>query len=362
MGKQENQKSKNRWLRWGGIGALLLSVGTKLKSLLPLLKLGKFGGTLISMFITVGLYAFIYPFQFALGLVIMIFIHELGHVWAAKLRGIPISAPAFIPFVGALVTMKKTPSDAEIEAFIAFGGPLLGTIGALASYGLGVWLDMEILIAVAWIGFWINLINLVPIHPLDGGRIVVAISRWLWVVGLVGGLILIIYLRSILFFLIYLLFVWELRRMFIGKKQKGIPVTFREEARVEKRRFIESGVLIPGEQHVRELPFRQYSDLEDKTAYVEVEFPGIGTITKFPFSGKLNRIQLIQTMDLKPEESEVRMILKGDGVESGAIGGIQFDEEYYQVKPLTRWIYAIAYVGLIAILGSMTFYLGQLLL
>lgn len=359
MEKRENQKTKSRWLlRLGGIGALLLSFGSKLKSILPLFKLGKFGGTLISMFITVGVYAIVYPFQFAVGLVIMIFIHEMGHVLAAKLRRLPVSAPAFIPFVGALITMKRTPSDAETEAFIAFGGPLLGTVGALVSFGLGVWLDMEIFIVLAWVGFLINLINLIPIHPLDGGRIAVAISRWLWIIGLVGGLILIIYLRSILFLLIYLLFIWELRQMFIGKKKKGIPVTFHEEARVKKSRFTEAGLFIPGEEHVRELLFRQYSDIQEKTTYVEVEFPGIGSIAKFPFNGRVERVTLIRTEDQNPVDEEVRMTLKVEGVNVGAIGGIQYEEEYYQVKPLIRWIYAFLYIGLVAILGYMTYYLG----
>lgn len=215
-GTVQSEKSK----KFGLARTFLVSIGTKLKSILPLLKFGKFGGTLITMAISVGGYALLFPYQFAIGLVLMIFIHEMGHVWAAKIKGLPVSAPAFIPFVGALITMKKQPSDAATEAFVALGGPLLGTLGAVVSYGLGVWLDQDLLIAIAYIGLFLNLFNLIPIHPLDGGRIVVAITRWLWVVGLIVGLFLIIYLKSILLLIIYIMFLIDLWGAYRKKKPK----------------------------------------------------------------------------------------------------------------------------------------------
>lgn len=357
--KEAKQPRKRLVSRFGWLGLVLLSIGGKLKSLLPLLKFGKFGGTLITMFLSVGAYAIFYPFQFALGLVIMIFIHEMGHVWAAKIRGLPVSAPSFIPFLGALITMKRSPSDAETEAFIAYGGPLLGSLGALACYGLGIWLHDEVLLVVAFVGFMINLFNLLPIHPLDGGRIVVAITRWLWAIGLVAGLALIVYLRSVILIFVYILFVTELWGMFRGKNKKGKPVNFQLKARVEKSRFTDAGLWIPGEEHRRELPFRQYSDVATQTTYAAVDFPGIGTIAKFPFDGKLERVELVKTVDPDPGGSEIRMILHGYGLQNAAPGGIQTDDKYYQVSPRTRWLYGFAYVGLIAFLVYMILQFGS---
>jgi Zn-dependent protease len=111
-------------------------------------------------------------------------------------KGLPVSAPVFIPFLGALITMKKNPTDAATEAFIGIGGPVLGTLGGVAALGLGVYLDSAVIVSVAYAAFYLNLINLLPIHPLDGGRISTAVTRWLWLVGLVGGLIIIIFIDS----------------------------------------------------------------------------------------------------------------------------------------------------------------------
>lgn len=137
----QNRRSKTKWL--GGLGLLLVSVGSKLKSILSLLKFGKFGATFFSMLVSVGAYALVFPWQTALGLVMMLFIHEMGHVWAARIKGLPVSAPAFIPFLGALIMMKKQPQDAKTEAFVAYGGPLLGTLGALVCFGLAQWTGYE---------------------------------------------------------------------------------------------------------------------------------------------------------------------------------------------------------------------------
>ena len=125
---EDNQKParKKSPLAIGGFIAVLLSQG---KLLLAALKFGKVGGAIISMFITIWAYAYLAPLPFAIGIVLMILIHELGHVFAAKMKGLPVSAPVFIPFLGALITMKKNPTDAATEAFIGIGGPILGTIG-----------------------------------------------------------------------------------------------------------------------------------------------------------------------------------------------------------------------------------------
>lgn len=141
------------------------------KAIISLLKLGKIAGPLISMMVSIWAYALISPWQFAVGFVALLFVHEIGHVIAAKRIGLPVSAPLFIPFMGALITMKKQPLDAREEAYVAFGGPILGSIGALIVFGAAYYYHSPLLYSLAYIGFFLNLINLLPIHPLDGGEL-----------------------------------------------------------------------------------------------------------------------------------------------------------------------------------------------
>jgi Zn-dependent protease len=351
------KRSGNRLVSWfAWLGMLLVSLGGKLKSLLPLLKFGKFGSTLFTMAVSVGAYALVYPLEFAVGLVVMIFIHEMGHVWAAKRKGLPVSAPAFIPFLGALITLKRQPVDAATEAYIAYGGPLVGTMGAVACHALGVWMDSEILLVIAMFGYFVNLFNLLPIHPLDGGRIVTAISRWLWVIGLVAGLVLILYLRSLVLAIIYTLFVFELWSTF-GRRRRQTR-TIRMEARVPIRHFEDAGILIPGENHRRELPFRQYCLVGTQEHLADVGFPGLGTIVTFPLQGEMHRARLVNTFRPAGEDPVVRMVVEADVILE-PVGGMSRDERYYQVPSRTRWAFGLAYLGLAAFLVWMLSSIGQ---
>ena len=138
-----------------------------------------------SMIVSVAAYALLWGWQFAVGFVLLLFVHEMGHALEAKRQGIPVSAPLFIPFLGAVIAMKQMPHDVWKEAQIAIAGPILGTVGCVATWGLGEALDSELLIALAFTGFFLNLFNLAPITPLDGGRIVAAIHPAIWALGLV---------------------------------------------------------------------------------------------------------------------------------------------------------------------------------
>ncbi|HPC61181.1 MAG TPA: site-2 protease family protein [Verrucomicrobiota bacterium] len=166
---------------------LLLKFGAKLKFLVvPVLKffplLLKTGGT---MFLSIGAYAMAWGWRFAAGFVLLLFVHECGHLVAARRFGLKVGAPVFIPFMGALIALKEAPKDAWMEAWVGIGGPLLGTAGAALCELVYLATGQELFRALAYTGFFLNLFNLAPIGFLDGGRIVTALSPWLWVVGAV---------------------------------------------------------------------------------------------------------------------------------------------------------------------------------
>jgi Zn-dependent protease len=157
-----------------------------LKLLLLLLsgaKLGKLFTTGGTMLVSVVVYAFVYGWRYAVGFVALLFVHESGHYIAAKRRGLDVGAPTFIPFVGAWIELKQMPHDAETEAYVGLGGPLLGTLGALVCYFLARSYDATWLLAVSYAGFFLNLFNLIPLSPLDGGRITAVLSPRIWLLG-----------------------------------------------------------------------------------------------------------------------------------------------------------------------------------
>jgi Zn-dependent protease len=167
------------------VGVVIAKFFVKLKFfILPALKflpiLLKSGGT---MLISIWAYALFFGWRFAVGFVLLMFVHECGHLIVARKFGLPVSAPVFIPFMGAFILLKDQPRNAWIEACVGIGGPMLGSLGALACNSLGEILNMPFLIALASTGYFLNLFNLMPVGFLDGGRIVTALSRWLWLPG-----------------------------------------------------------------------------------------------------------------------------------------------------------------------------------
>lgn len=177
----------------GGIVALVLGVLAKGKGLLLGLKALPFAKLLLtggSMLASVALYAVNGGVWFAVGLVLMIFIHELGHGVAMKRAGIESGWPIFIPFLGAMIAMKGRPEHPRVEADIAYGGPLAGTGAALACAGLGLWLHSPFFLALAYTGFFLNLFNMTPLGFLDGGRIARVLSKKASIAGaIVMGLL-----------------------------------------------------------------------------------------------------------------------------------------------------------------------------
>ena len=187
---------------------------------LPLLL--KTGGTMI---LSIGLYAITWGIWFAVGFVLLIFIHECGHLLAAKRFGLKVGAPVFIPFLGALIALKEAPRNAWIESVVGIGGPLLGSAGALGCEALYLATGNLMYRSLAYSGFLINLFNLMPVGFLDGGRIVAALSPWLWVVGFT---VLVILTITRFNFILLLILVSSLPRLFS---------LFRSKTEAERRYF-----------------------------------------------------------------------------------------------------------------------------
>ena len=159
-----------------------------LKLLALLFSGAKFGKLLTSagsMLVSLVVYAFIFGWRYAAGFIVLLFVHEMGHYIAARHKGLPVGLPTFIPFVGAWVELKKMPHDAETEAFVGMGGPLLGTVAATLCYLIARGSpDAAWLLAVSYSGFFLNLFNLIPLPPFDGGRITAVLSPKIWLLGM----------------------------------------------------------------------------------------------------------------------------------------------------------------------------------
>ncbi|MEA2215991.1 MAG: hypothetical protein QOK19_1552 [Solirubrobacteraceae bacterium] len=215
---------------WGAIaGALALIVGFagKFKAVLLLLPKLKLLTTSGSMLVSIGAYALIWGWQFAVGLVLLLFVHEMGHVFQLRREGVPATAPMFIPFMGAVVGMKRLPDDAAAEARVGLAGPILGSIGCLIPLALYAATGNHLFQALAFTGFFLNLFNLAPMLPLDGGRAMAALSPWMWLVGL--GLLLGVGIAfpNPIIILFLLLGVFETWRRFKSRKDPGQQAYYR---------------------------------------------------------------------------------------------------------------------------------------
>jgi len=167
----------------GAAGLLIVKFGAKLKVVLLLLPKLKLFTTSASMLVSIGAYSLIWGWKFAAGLVLLLLVHEMGHVLQARREGLDASAPLFIPFLGAVIALKELPKNAAIEARVGLAGPVVGSLGACVP--LAIWLATgeEFWQALAFFGFFLNLFNLAPVLPLDGGRAMSALTPWMWIVG-----------------------------------------------------------------------------------------------------------------------------------------------------------------------------------
>ena len=172
--------------RLGTLLAPLLALAVKGKSLLLLVGNFKLLATFGSMAVSIVAYGWLFGFTFAIGFVLLLLLHELGHVIQLRREGVKAGAPIFIPFLGAMIAAKSLGKDAAAEARVGLAGPILGSIATLVP--LAIWLvtGEEFWRALAYLGFFLNLFNLIPVVPLDGGRAMAALSPVVWLVGLAG--------------------------------------------------------------------------------------------------------------------------------------------------------------------------------
>ena len=173
--------------RWLGpiavTGAVIIKFAAKLKALLLLLPKLKLLTTSASMLVSIAAYAIFWGWKFAVGFVALLFIHEMGHYIQLRREGVKPTGMVFIPFLGAAVGTRSLGGNALAEARVGLAGPILGTLAAAACIPLYLATGNELFQALAFVGFFLNLFNLVPVVPFDGGRAMAAMAPWMWFVG-----------------------------------------------------------------------------------------------------------------------------------------------------------------------------------
>jgi Zn-dependent protease len=183
------------------------------------IKGAKFLTTSATMLVSVAAYAFIWGWPFAVGFVALLFVHEFGHYLQMRREGVNPGRIVFIPFLGAVIGARSLGGNALAEARVGLAGPILGSLGAAAVAVAGFALDSEMLKALAFTGFLLNLFNLLPVVPLDGGRAMAAMAPWMWFVGLFAVVALVFIRPNPILILIALFGAMETYRRWKLRKQ-----------------------------------------------------------------------------------------------------------------------------------------------
>lgn len=177
---------------------------------IAMLKMGPIVLMALSMFVSIAVYAVAFGVPFAVGFVLLLFAHEYGHLVAARVVGLKVSSPIFIPFFGALIRVNELPKSVKMEASVAIGGPAMGTLSALVCLVIYLWTNSMLMLVLSYTACLLNLFNLIPCDPLDGGRIAAAISPRLWWIGSIVIGILFIYTYN---FFVFIILVFSLFRL-----------------------------------------------------------------------------------------------------------------------------------------------------
>lgn len=209
--------------------------------LLPKLKLLTTAGTAL---VSVAAYSLFWGWTFALGFVVLLFVHEMGHVIQLRREGLKASAPMFIPFFGAVVMAKSLGENALAEARVGLAGPILGTLGCGVCLAIAEATNSDMLRALAYVGFFLNLINLIPVVPFDGGRAMAAMAPAMWFVGL-GALVALLVLVGNPFLLLFL-FLGGMETWHRWKQRKTRSLEQAAYYRVSQRNRLLVGVVYVG--------------------------------------------------------------------------------------------------------------------
>lgn len=198
-----------RWIQFVHVGgAAVRRIFCCLFGLLTMLELGSTLSMALSMVLSVVIYALAFGWKFALGFVFLLLIHELGHLLASRLVGIRTSMVLFIPFIGAVISLSRSPVNAKMEANIALGGPALGCLSALGCLAVYFWTDSSLMLALSYCACLLNLFNLIPAALFDGGKIGAAIAPGTWRLGSGVLLALFLYTKNPVIFGILLFSLW----------------------------------------------------------------------------------------------------------------------------------------------------------
>jgi Zn-dependent protease len=204
------------------LGALIVKFFGAIKGLLllvPKLKLLTTTGTAL---VSVAAYSLFWGWTFALGFVVLLFVHEMGHVIQLRREGIKATAPMFVPFLGAFISAKSLGENALAEARVGLAGPIVGSVGAGACLVIGDAANSDFFRALAYIGFFLNLFNLLPVVPLDGGRAMAAMAPWMWFVGLGALVALVLMIPNPILLIIILFAAIETWRRWKARKTRSL--------------------------------------------------------------------------------------------------------------------------------------------
>jgi Zn-dependent protease len=224
--------------RLAPIGAAVVALLAKLKAILVFLPKLKVLTTVGTMLVSIAAYTTIWPVTFAIGIVILLLVHETGHVIALRREGIKASAPMFIPFMGAVISARSLGDNALAEARVGLAGPILGSLGAGVSLILWRITGHDFWRALGYFGLFLNLFNLLPVVPLDGGRAMAAMTPWMWFVGFGAMLVLAILAPNPIIWIIVLFAAmetwrrWKLRRTATPEQEAYYRVSPRDRALV----------------------------------------------------------------------------------------------------------------------------------
>lgn len=330
-----DQKTKKTLTKFGIVIAF---IGAKFKMILPLLKAAKFM-SFLSLLFYLFVYGMTFGWYFAFAIVYLIVCHEGGHLIAAKRKKLPTSPAFFIPFVGAFISLKETPKDAVTESYVAFGGPLVGLISILPAIPLYHYTHNEFFGLVIALGCILNLFNLIPVSPLDGGRILSVLPPIFWFIGIMIMLVFTFYQPSfITFYIIFLgiaTFISRIRGSFTLRVVKEKIKLYEHTIKQIQFGFIHTQDVGIYKEHFFFPYFEDDKKIENLIQKERIEINHIFRSIRFRFdeSDEEWRQYLDQLIDEIREQKILPLLKEKEKLET-----------YYVTDHLVKWKIFLAYV------------------